>query len=61
MDTVARQLLEEWFGETRRDPGLAPERNPEHRGVFDYYLGFAEEHRNVIQQFGRFPHRNAEH
>lgn len=27
MDAVARQLLEEWFGATRRDPALAPERN----------------------------------
>lgn len=27
MDAIARQLLEEWFGETRRDPALASERN----------------------------------
>lgn len=35
------------------------ERNPEHRSVFDRFLGFAEEHRKVIERFGRFPHRNA--
>lgn len=35
------------------------ERNPEHRSVFDHFLGFAGEHRYVIERFGRFPHRNA--
>jgi uncharacterized protein (DUF924 family) len=35
------------------------ERNPEHRRVFDHFLEFAEEHRNVIERYGRFPHRNA--
>ena len=25
----------------------------------DYQLGFAKKHRDVIQRFGRFPHRNA--
>lgn len=35
------------------------ERNPEHRGIFDQCLRFAEEHRNIIERFGRFPHRNA--
>ncbi len=25
----------------------------------DYHLGFAKKHRDVIERFGRFPHRNA--
>ncbi|WP_439271812.1 DUF924 family protein [Pseudochrobactrum sp. HB0163] len=25
----------------------------------DYALGFAREHRDIVQRFGRFPHRNA--
>lgn len=35
------------------------ERNPKHHHVFNHFLEFAEEHRNVIERFGRFPHRNA--
>jgi uncharacterized protein (DUF924 family) len=29
------------------------------RSVFEGCVGFAERHRDVIRQFGRFPHRNA--
>lgn len=29
------------------------------RVVFEYYAGFARAHRDVIERFGRFPHRNA--
>ena len=25
----------------------------------DHYLGYAKKHRDVIERFGRFPHRNA--
>ena len=25
----------------------------------DYLLGFAKKHHDIIQRFGRFPHRNA--
>lgn len=25
----------------------------------DYLLGFAKKHRDIIERFGRFPHRNA--
>lgn len=35
------------------------ERTPEHREVFDWFLKFAEEHRDIVERFGRFPHRNA--
>lgn len=34
------------------------ERNPEYGGVFENFLRHAEEHRDIIEKFGRFPHRN---
>lgn len=34
------------------------ERNPEYGNVFERFLKFAEEHRDIVEQFGRFPHRN---
>ncbi len=37
--------------------GLA-ERNPEYDSVFRDFLEFAEEHRDIVERFGRFPHRN---
>jgi uncharacterized protein (DUF924 family) len=30
-----------------------------HRELFDGYLQYAERHRDIVQRFGRFPHRNA--
>ena len=30
-----------------------------HRELFDGYLRYAERHRDIVQRFGRFPHRNA--
>lgn len=35
------------------------EHNPEHDAVFRHFLEFAEEHRDIVERFGRFPHRNA--
>lgn len=35
------------------------ERNPEHAEVFQWFLNYAEEHRDIVERFGRFPHRNA--
>lgn len=32
---------------------------PEDREVFAGFLDFAEQHRDVIRRFGRFPHRNS--
>lgn len=32
---------------------------PEERELFEDFLAFARRHRDVIAQFGRFPHRNA--
>lgn len=34
------------------------ERNPDYPDVFSRFLLFAEEHRDIIERFGRFPHRN---
>lgn len=34
------------------------DRNPEYGSVFGHFLEFAEEHRDIIERFGRFPHRN---
>jgi len=30
-----------------------------HRELFSGYLNYAERHRDIVQRFGRFPHRNA--
>lgn len=37
---------------------LAREVPKELTALFDYYAGFARAHRDVIERFGRFPHRN---
>ncbi len=37
---------------------LGEQAPPSLRGLFDYYTKFAKDHRDVIERFGRFPHRN---
>ena len=32
---------------------------PEQRKLFDGYVDYAARHRDIVQRFGRFPHRNA--
>jgi uncharacterized protein (DUF924 family) len=32
---------------------------PAHRGLFEDCLEFARQHQQIVQRFGRFPHRNA--
>ncbi len=32
---------------------------PAQRGVFSSFLGYARQHHDIIERFGRFPHRNA--
>lgn len=32
---------------------------PENAGYFEYNLGYARRHHEIIERFGRFPHRNA--
>ncbi|MGQ0697670.1 MAG: DUF924 family protein [Panacagrimonas sp.] len=31
---------------------------PAQHALFDYYVGYATKHREVVERFGRFPHRN---
>jgi uncharacterized protein (DUF924 family) len=38
---------------------LAKERSPENAGYFTYSHEFAVKHAEIIERFGRFPHRNA--
>jgi len=37
---------------------LAAEAPPAHQKLFDDYIEHAAEHRAIVDQFGRFPHRN---
>jgi uncharacterized protein (DUF924 family) len=39
--------------------GLAAERSPHNAGFFAFALEYARRHREVVERFGRFPHRNA--
>jgi uncharacterized protein (DUF924 family) len=52
----SRAVQEESIAAYRRLAADAPE---EHRDLFDGCLRFAEQHRQIIERFGRFPHRNA--
>ncbi|UCH47131.1 MAG: DUF924 domain-containing protein [Betaproteobacteria bacterium] len=38
---------------------LAAQVTPEKRDLFEGYVDFAKRHRDIVQRFGRFPHRNA--
>lgn len=38
---------------------LAAEVPLEQRGLFEGFLDFAVKHRDIVERFGRFPHRNA--
>jgi uncharacterized protein (DUF924 family) len=38
---------------------LAADRSPHNAGFFGFALDYARRHRDVIETFGRFPHRNA--
>jgi len=51
----ARDVQEESVAAYRR---LLAEAPPEFRGVFESSVQSAEQHRSIIQRFGRFPHRN---
>ena len=50
-----REVQEESVAAYRR---LLTEAPQEMRGAFDDALKAAEEHRSIIERFGRFPHRN---
>lgn len=51
----AREIQDESVAAYRR---LAIEAPQELRGVFEETLESAQKHRSIIEQFGRFPHRN---
>jgi uncharacterized protein (DUF924 family) len=51
----SREVQDESVAAFRRLVGEAPE---EMRGAFDAGLRYAELHRQIIERFGRFPHRN---
>lgn len=38
---------------------LANEATADERALFDGFLDYAQQHRDVVERFGRFPHRNA--
>lgn len=38
---------------------LAASRSPQNVGFFEFALDYARRHRQVVETFGRFPHRNA--
>jgi len=38
---------------------LAALRSPQNKGFFEFALDYARRHRQVVETFGRFPHRNA--
>lgn len=52
----SRQIQEESVAAFRR---LAAECPPELASVFAITTRFAEQHRAIVERFGRFPHRNA--
>lgn len=39
--------------------GLVPEAPPEDRALYEEFVDYARQHRDIIARFGRFPHRNA--
>lgn len=51
----ARDVQDESVAAYRRLVREAPEKL---RSVFESHVAYAERHRKVIEQFGRFPHRN---
>jgi uncharacterized protein (DUF924 family) len=38
---------------------LAAEANEDSQTAFDFFVGYAIKHQTIIEQFGRYPHRNA--
>lgn len=52
---LAVQYFEELSAEANQDP----ETGTNLKQMLTSFVGYAEKHRKIIQQFGRFPHRNA--
>jgi uncharacterized protein (DUF924 family) len=51
-----QEIMVEHFENLHREGNR---KNPHNRGFWDMSLGFARRHRDVVERFGRFPHRNA--
>lgn len=54
-DLTMQRLMEEQFAALR---DASRTRSPQSTGFYDFALDFARRHREVIERFGRFPHRN---
>ncbi len=55
-DLTIQLIMEQHFIELSRD---AKERSPHNHAFYEFSLDYARRHREIIQRFGRFPHRNA--
>ena len=55
-ELTLQRLMEQRFEALAAD---ASERSPHNRGFFEFARGYASRHREVVERFGRFPHRNA--
>lgn len=53
--TVQRQMV----GRFEQLADEARARSPHNRGFFEHALAYARKHADVIERYGRFPHRNA--
>lgn len=54
-DLNNQTLTVELFGQLRT---LAESRSPQNVPFFEMSLGYAQRHHDIVEQFGRFPHRN---
>ncbi len=53
------EFLDDQEASVARYSQLATEVSAEHRDIFENFLYHAQQHRDVVARFGRFPHRNA--
>lgn len=53
------EFLDDQEASVARYSQLATEVSAAHRDIFENFLYHAQQHRDVVARFGRFPHRNA--
>lgn len=53
------EFLDDQEASVARYSQLATEVSADHRDIFENFLYHAQQHRDVVARFGRFPHRNA--
>jgi uncharacterized protein (DUF924 family) len=58
MHAESRTLQRAMVARFERLVELAATRSPHNAGFFEFALGYARRHLAVVEQFGRFPHRN---